>query len=295
MPNEEYVSNSLEDDLDNLPVDNVSSLDADPGSGMGSDPPPPPPPPAPEEQPPPPPSEPPADTPPATPPPEGTPAPPPPETSPPAPTREEELSAQVAALQAELNRQAAAYVNAPQSAPSQQQGEDENQPPPTWQYIKDSEEIPKHFESAEALNALLSRIRADAMRDAMQQIPGVVSPIVEERARQSVSTMMFWQVNNDLLPHEAYVRSVADQIQAAYPNASFEQITQAAAQHVRKHLRAQGVAVPPGAGNPQAAVPAGTRAPAPAVPPTSGARPPAPPKLEGLDKELAELDALFSR
>lgn len=209
-------------------------------------------------------------------------------SQPPAKTENELLHERIGVLQAELNRVSAGLAAGPAI-----QGALESQSPFT--YVATDEEIPELLTSAKGVNELMSRVE----RRALSCVPDLVIPIAQEAMKQAVGISMFWSRNSDLLPHADYLAGIAGQIQEANENASFDHIMSSAEAYVRGRLNLPrpGTAPPVqlGSSPPVSVQPVKAAAPraSGAIPPTSVTRIPPPIKLEGIQKELKDLDVAF--
>lgn len=242
--------------------------------------------------------------PPVEPPPVEPPAPPTPPVAPPTPpvppvvkdprdTQIEDLTKTLGQMREQMEnmaRQMATPAAPPAPAPKlDAQGQPIVEPPPVVKFLEKEEDLDKMLNSVDNFNVGMTKILTSGTEGVLKNISQIVMPMVTQIVTQKLAVQEFFTHNQDLGNNRAYVGVVANELAAANPTWTLENIIQNLGTEVRKRLAIAGqpVGTPPAGGQLPVNPPA---APTPAFVPGGNARPPSgPSSMTAMEKGINDL------
>lgn len=129
-----------------------------------------------------------------------------------------------------------------QKAPEQKEGEKveekkEEQAAPILPFIRDEQVFDEVFKSHQNFNALLTAVVNTAREQALRSIPMITQQLVERQMTLKMVTAEFFDHNKDLLPYRKFLGIVANEIEAAHPDYTIDQVLAETEKEGRKRLR----------------------------------------------------------
>ena len=230
----------------------------------------------------------------------------PPKVEPPKvePPKEEDELAKIKRENEELRKTILEAVKPPvvkevPKTPEQKAAEEEankNRAPIVLPFFKEENDIDEAFKTVESANKFMTGVVATAVEFVTRQIPTLVTRVSDQQVNTRLAIKEFYDNNKDLLPYREYCGFITNKVTAEHPEFTIGQVFEEVSKQTRQALKLASAAGEnlPGGGGGQDNGGAGGVAPkgkGPALPPSSGGggRRGAPPKLEGVEKEIADL------
>jgi hypothetical protein len=131
--------------------------------------------------------------------------------------------------------------------------------PEVHKFLEKDDDLDEALKSVDNFNAMLSGVMVKSQEGMLAALPQIVMTLADQVVTRKIAVTEFFNANKDLVGSRAYVGTVANELAAANPDWTMEQVIEKLAPEVRSRLKlgtGPGPVIPPAAPPPSADPPA---------------------------------------
>jgi hypothetical protein len=126
---------------------------------------------------------------------------------------------------------------AAQRAPATPAAPAEPVAPEVHKFLAKDEDLDEALKSVDNFNAMLSGVVVKSQEGMLAALPQIVMALADQVVTRKIAVTEFFNANKDLVGSRAYVGTVANELAAANPDWTMEQVIEKLAPEVRNRLR----------------------------------------------------------